>query len=124
MEGNIRGLKFRNRGVTMSHLLFANDSAMFLETNRAECKVLKDILECYSAASGQLVNHEKSEMCFGSMVDENLQIELSRFFGVRLVDCHEWYLGFPKFAGHYKKEFFTFIKDRVWNKVKGWNNSM
>ncbi|KAL5571164.1 hypothetical protein UlMin_020761 [Ulmus minor] len=45
-------------------------------------------------------------------------------FGVRLVDCHDKYLGLPTFAGKYKRDLFGFIKSRVWNKLKGWNSSI
>ncbi|KAL5539361.1 hypothetical protein UlMin_024609 [Ulmus minor] len=43
---------------------------------------------------------------------------------MRHVACHERYLGFPTFAKRCKKDLFAFIKDRVWKKVRGWNNSI
>ncbi|KAL5539549.1 hypothetical protein UlMin_045342 [Ulmus minor] len=43
-------------------------------------------------------------------------------FGVRLVDCHDKYFNLPTFVGKCKRELFSFIKSRVWNKVKGWNS--
>ncbi|KAL5541111.1 hypothetical protein UlMin_043397 [Ulmus minor] len=45
-------------------------------------------------------------------------------FGVRSVECHDKYLGLPTFAGKCKQELFSFIKNRVWNKVKGWISSL
>ncbi|KAL5565174.1 hypothetical protein UlMin_028338 [Ulmus minor] len=45
-------------------------------------------------------------------------------FGVRLVECHDKYLGLSTFAGRCKRELFSFIKSIVWSKVKGWNSSM
>ncbi|KAK2647606.1 hypothetical protein Ddye_015095 [Dipteronia dyeriana] len=42
----------------------------------------------------------------------------------KLVDCHEKYLGLPSFAGRNKREFFSSIKDKVWNHLKGWQNKL
>ncbi|KAL5578391.1 hypothetical protein UlMin_020090 [Ulmus minor] len=124
MDGRLHGLNFGNSRVSVSHLLFADDSFMLLFAYRRNFEVLSNILRLYSAASGQLVNFDKSKICFGRDVASPLQHELAVMFGVRLVDCHDKYLDLPTFAGKCKWELFTFIKSRVWNKVKGWNFSL
>ncbi|KAL5551160.1 hypothetical protein UlMin_001336 [Ulmus minor] len=97
---------------------------MFLFANRRNFEVLSGILRLYYDASGQLVNFEKSEICFGRDVARPVQHDLVGVFGVRLVDCHDKYLGLPTFAGKCKRELFSFIKSKVWNKVKSWNSSL
>ncbi|KAL5559689.1 hypothetical protein UlMin_035900 [Ulmus minor] len=99
-------------------------SFMFLDANSSNFEVLSDILNLYCAASGQLVNFDKSEICFGRDIDGPIQQDLDGFFGVRLVECHDKYLGLPTFAGKCKRELFSFIKSKVWRKVKGWNSSL
>ena len=79
-EGHIRGMNFDSSRPTKSQLLFADDSFMFLEANMEESKVFKEIMDCYSAASGQLVNFDESEMCFGEEVNSEVQGELAGFF--------------------------------------------
>ncbi|KAL5557422.1 hypothetical protein UlMin_039658 [Ulmus minor] len=96
---------------------------MFLSANRRNFEVLSGILRLYCDAFGQLVNFEKLKICFGKDVARPIQQDLAGVSGVRLVDCHDKYLGLPTFAGKYKQELFSFIKSRVWNKVKGWNSS-
>lgn len=59
-NGKIHGLKFGTGCLRVSHLLFADDSFMFMEAYRSECEVLKRVLDYYSVASGQLVNYDKS----------------------------------------------------------------
>ncbi|KAL5543315.1 hypothetical protein UlMin_007099 [Ulmus minor] len=123
-NGSLKGLNFGNDGFSVSHLLFADDSFLFLDANRSNFETLSAILKLYCAASGQIVNFDKSEICFGRDVLPLVQRDLASFFGVRWVACHDKYLGLPTFAGRCKRDLFTFIKNRVWHKVKGWNASL
>ena len=42
--------------------------------------------------------------------------------GIAAVDCHERYLGLPCFTGRKKKEIFSDISSRIWDKIKGWRD--
>ena len=66
----------------MSHLLFVDDSFMFLEANLDKVRISKEILDCYSTALGQLVKFDKSEMCFEVKVRMELQMEVAGFSSV------------------------------------------
>ena len=59
----IHGIKFSNE-LSITHLLFADDSLIFTRATREDCTNLKKIFECYAAASGQIFNFEKSSMFF------------------------------------------------------------
>ena len=99
--------------------LFADDSILFVDVDLGQGAILKEVLDCYSLASGQRVNYEKSEMSFGSKVNDERLVELAGFFGIRVVECHDKYLGLPIFVVRCKKDPFQFIKYQVWNKVRG-----
>ena len=90
----LKGLKFGTRGLSVSHLLFVDDSFMLMKACR-------------------------SDFVLEGMYKFSLQCELADLFGVRLVECHDKYLGLPTFTGRCKRELFNFIKSRVWDKVKG-----
>ncbi|KAL5554391.1 hypothetical protein UlMin_041792 [Ulmus minor] len=49
---------------------------------------------------------------------------MADFLGVKQVECHKKYLGLPTFVGCCKKDLFAFVKNKVWNKLKGWNGSI
>uniref|UniRef100_A0A803Q6L7 Reverse transcriptase n=1 Tax=Cannabis sativa TaxID=3483 RepID=A0A803Q6L7_CANSA len=117
-----RGL--RQDGVKVSHLFFADDSFVFLEGNIDECDTMSHTLHQYSRLSGQQINLDKSEVSMGSRISHQLGQSLASRLGVKLVTHHTKYLGLPSFIGRRKKEVFEVIKDKVWNKLKGWKASM
>ncbi|KAL5560150.1 hypothetical protein UlMin_036361 [Ulmus minor] len=122
-ENKLHGLNFGRGTLTISHLLFADNSFIFMDANKEDAKVLCDVLKLYGDASGQLVNFDKSEVCFGKYVPNCIRNEVADFLQVNQVDCHEKYLGLPTFADRCKKDLFLFIKNRVWDKLGGWNGT-
>ena len=113
--------KFGYHDFSISHLLFADDNFIFLEAKKEECKALKEVLDLYEAASGQMVNLEKFEACFGKDVEVSRKGYLADFLKIKVVECYEKYLGLPTFVGRCKRDLFRFIKKRIWDKLKGWN---
>uniref|UniRef100_A0A803NH12 Uncharacterized protein n=1 Tax=Cannabis sativa TaxID=3483 RepID=A0A803NH12_CANSA len=56
-------------------------------------------LNWYGATSGQMINFDKSVVCFSPNVLNSKKDYLVDLFGVKRVECHENYLGLPCFAG-------------------------
>ncbi|KAK2652461.1 hypothetical protein Ddye_012317, partial [Dipteronia dyeriana] len=63
-------------------------------------------------------------MCVSRKVCHLRAVSLARILGVNLVECHGRYLWLPKFVGMNKKQLFSFISDRFWNKIKGWQSKL
>ena len=59
----IHGLSF-GKDINISHLLFADDSLIFIRASPTDCGNLKRIFDCYTTASCQLFNFEKLSMFF------------------------------------------------------------
>lgn len=59
----IHGLKF-SRNLSITHLLFADDSLVFTRATKEDCMNMKQLFDCYAAASVQIFNFEKSSMFF------------------------------------------------------------
>lgn len=68
-KNHISGLRFA-KDVTISHLIFADDSLVFSTASVTECKHLKEIFDRYEKASGQIFNFDKSSMFFGGKIPE------------------------------------------------------
>ncbi|KAL5552091.1 hypothetical protein UlMin_002267 [Ulmus minor] len=73
-----RGLRQGDPGPTISHLLFADDSLLFLEAKLTACAAIKEILKLYEAASGQVVNLSKSAVCFSPNLSESDAAQMSK----------------------------------------------
>lgn len=116
----IRSLRFAN-DVTISHLLFADDSINFTRASVAECNQLKEIFYSYTKASRQLFNYEKSSLFFSGKIPEAQIAAIKGIFKFKLVSKYEKYLGLPSMIGKNKMSFFNDVKLKVLHKISSWN---
>lgn len=121
-QGRIHRLRF-SRDITISHLLFANDSLVLIRATTEECKHLKSIFYCYTSASGQVFNYEKSSMFFSSQIQGGQIITIKNIFELNVVSMHEKYLGLPSMIGRRKISFFNYIKLKLLRKISNWQHN-
>ena len=77
-----------------------------------ECEQIKNILNIYEAASGQMVN--KTTLFFSRNTDDATQEAIKVSLGLLAIQHYEKYCGLPSFVGRNKKACFTHIKERIW----------
>uniref|UniRef100_A0A803QP43 Reverse transcriptase domain-containing protein n=1 Tax=Cannabis sativa TaxID=3483 RepID=A0A803QP43_CANSA len=118
--GKIHGLRFGNMEQRLSHLLFADNSLVFIDATMEESTTLKEVLATYEKLSGQCINFEKTEMCVGGKINDSIATALASNLGVTVVKNHTKYLGMPTFVGRNKKQVFGKIRDKVEAKLQGW----
>ena len=53
-----------------------------------------------------------------------MRIEIKEALGVPEIVQYEKYLGLPSFVGKSKMTSFDYIKERVWRKLQGWEESL
>jgi hypothetical protein len=116
----IHGAKIAPGAPEVTHLLFADDSLFFCRATKAETSSIKDIIQHYQEASGQMVNMEKSELMFSKRVPEEDKRDIAQILPMKKVDTFSKYLGMPTEIGRSKHQVFNYISDRVWKKLKGW----
>ncbi|KAH9759452.1 putative reverse transcriptase/RNA-dependent DNA polymerase [Citrus sinensis] len=115
----IHGIKF-NKELSITHLLFADDSLIFTRATREDCTNLKEIFDCYAAASGQIFNYEKSSMFFSESTRQEQIAAIKAIFQLQVVSRHAKYLGLPSMVGRNRTSFFKDIKLRVLGKISSW----
>jgi hypothetical protein len=120
MNNEIHGVKVAHGAPAVSHLLFADDSLFFCRASTKEATAIKNIIEDYQEASGQLVNMAKSEMMFSKNVPPANKTNIGQIMPMSRVDHFSKYLGMPTQMGRSKKQVFNYIQDCVWKKIKGW----
>lgn len=117
----IHGLNF-SREISVTDLLFSDASLIFTRASSSDCRELKKIFDCYTAATGQIFNYEKSSMLFSSSTSQREVEEISSIFELTVVSKHEKYLGLPSMVGRAKISFFNDIKLRVLSKLSSWQS--
>ncbi|CAL8151990.1 unnamed protein product [Prunus armeniaca] len=123
-DSRLHGVSIAPSAPSINHLFFADDSLLFCNAGTTEALELKRIFGVYESASGQKVNLGKSALCFSPSTPRVLQDDIRQLLNVTLVPCHERYLGLPTIVGKDKKKMFRMVKDRVWNKVNGWQGKL
>jgi len=123
-KNEIHGVKVSRAAPMVTHLFFADYSLMFTRANLQETQKVLNILNTYEAASGQVVNVDKSEVSYSRNVSENMPNMLQQRFGFKAVETHDPYLGLPTYIGRSKKAVFHNVRDRVWKKLKGWKEKL
>lgn len=98
-RGDLHGVKIYRGASIIYHLLFVDDSFLFLQANDRECAALKKILEDYERVSGQAINLQKSEIFFSRNVSDTQRASIVSKLGVSSCLGTGKYLGLPSMIG-------------------------
>ncbi|KAF7146649.1 hypothetical protein RHSIM_Rhsim04G0083800 [Rhododendron simsii] len=118
---SIKGVSICRNGPSVSHLFFADDTLLFGEASSQGITHIKQILEMYGKASGQLINYGKSCCFFSSNTSIAARDSLSQLLGIRRDSSLGNYLGLPTDLSQTRYKIFSFMKDGLQRKTEGWN---
>ncbi|XP_019156592.1 PREDICTED: uncharacterized protein LOC109153209 [Ipomoea nil] len=123
-RGDVHGVRVARGAPTINHLFFADDSLLFFRANEHEAKTIKECLDVYSSASGQLINYDKSSAVFTCNT-----IAFSRNIVTDLIGVHEAkdlgrYLGLPSVLGRNKIAIFRYIEEKVRARIGLWQHRL
>lgn len=120
--GMIHGCTIARGAPSISHLLFADDCYLFFRASEMEACTMKSILQRYEMISGQAVNFRKSNITFSPNTGVEDRLKVCASLEVQEINNPGKYLGMPMSVGRNKGEVFSFLIDRVGQKVQGWSN--
>jgi hypothetical protein len=101
-----------------NHLLFADDSLIFMSASSQSGDRLNEILRIYGECLGQSVNREKSSIYFSPNTPEQARQSLKRILGIQVEAFSERYLGLPTAVGRITSGSFDHIAERIRGKIK------
>lgn len=78
----------------------------------------------YEGFSGQKVNKSKTALFFSESTSTEMRSTIIGVLGVQEVMQYEKYLGLPSLVGKEKKASFSYIKERVWKELQGWEGKL
>ncbi|XP_019179708.1 PREDICTED: uncharacterized protein LOC109174921 [Ipomoea nil] len=121
MAGLIHGCRVARGALQISHLFFADDSLLFFRADSGEAGVIKQCLGRYEEFSGQKVNYHKSSVCFSRNTSVEDREEVANCLQVDQAPNFGKYLGLPSFVGRNKKTVFSYIEDKIKQRISSWN---
>ena len=128
-------MKICHRAPSVSHLLFADDSLLLVKANRENAVQIQRILEMYEQVSGQTINKDKSAVMFSTNARDIDRAEVKGILQMPLVQkkgilqiaketMNDSYLGLPVHVGKSRTATFSYLKDRVWQRIQGSKEKM
>jgi hypothetical protein len=118
-QQNLHELRICRRASGLSHLLFADDTLLFLEASESQAEVINRVLRLYERCTGQQINLTKCSMMFGSLCIDEQKEKVLTVLNVASTAVEEKYLGLPTPEGCMGKEKFKSTKERL---VKRFSN--
>ncbi|KAH9708700.1 reverse transcriptase domain-containing protein [Citrus sinensis] len=76
--GLMHGVRVARGAPIVTHLFFVDDCFLFFHANEQEARIIKQLLASYGAASGQVVNYNKSSISYSANVRATSAQELKR----------------------------------------------
>ncbi|XP_031107272.1 uncharacterized protein LOC116011962 [Ipomoea triloba] len=92
--------------------------------NAQEAGVIKQCLNEYEEMSGQVVNFQKSSMCFSRNTSVTDRGSVAAVLGVSQAPNFGKYLGLPSFIGRNKWAVFSYVEDKIRSKIGSWNKRL
>ncbi|KAK2665976.1 hypothetical protein Ddye_004550 [Dipteronia dyeriana] len=120
--GAYNGFRCSRLGPKITHLFFMDDSLLFTRASMEECVNIKGLIKIYTEASSQIINFQKSAVCFSKQISTSDKNLLAGFLEMKIVDHHNKYLGLSCVTSRSKRALFNSVKERVWKKLQSWSS--
>ncbi|KAK4400574.1 putative mitochondrial protein [Sesamum angolense] len=119
--GCLQGVAVCRRAPHVSQLLFADDTLIYCQATVDAALSILEVLRIFGRAAGQEINFNKSSVVFSINTPSALREGIQGTLQIRVENRHDLYLGLPSVVGKSRRSVFQSIRDRVWNRICGWN---
>lgn len=105
----VQGIKLSPNSPPISHLFFTDDLLLFTVADLGSCQNLLQAIHIFSAASGQVINFEKSGLFFSKKVHKKHIGIICRLMKIKKINFKDTNLGVPLFIDKSKLKTFDKI---------------
>jgi hypothetical protein len=119
-RGALKELHVCRRALSISHLLFVDDTLLFLEVTEDQALVINNVLRLYEWCTWQLINLGKCSMMFGANCLLPNQEKVKEILNVGSSNVEEKYLGLLTLEGQMNKENFKWTKEWLAKRFSDW----
>lgn len=120
LERKWQRIKASKDGPWVSYLLFTDDVLLFTRASTSQARVVAQIFDKFSKASGLKVNIAKSRAFYSLGVPRSTIEHLTSISQIRSIVALDKYLGFPLLKGRVKKSDFEFIIEKLRSRLASW----
>lgn len=113
-------IKARRSGPEISHLMFADELLLFGKATEENMHSIVNTLDAFCSISGQMVITKKMYVFFSKNVHNTTRNKLARISGFKVSASMGRYLGVPLLGKCSRKGDFTYLIDKVWDRLSGW----
>lgn len=108
----------------ISHMFFADYSYIFCKGNMEMATHVLNMLSVFERASGQKINAEKSSVFSSKNMTQAVNNELCQVLQYQEANDGSLYLGLPNIIGRNKTIIFGYLKERLKDRVQGWDKQI
>ena len=119
-DGGVKAFHTGRGIVLISHMLFADDTLLFLRGNKPSLEHLFGFLSKYEQSSGQRISKQKSSLICSARISQGRKLALSRLAQIPLKECPLTYLGCPLIKGRSRLKDFEEVVLKFKAKLEGW----
>ncbi|XP_074305857.1 uncharacterized protein LOC141641079 [Silene latifolia] len=116
----IVGLKISRYAPPLSHLFYADDAFICCKATPASFDSIRDIFHDFEAASGQMINLQKSFVKFSPNSPADFKSHMTSILRMRAADSFGTYLGVPVDLPKCKKNAFHDLLDKITTRISSW----
>ncbi|XP_074306507.1 uncharacterized protein LOC141641757 [Silene latifolia] len=116
----IFGLKISRYAPPLSHLFYADDAFICCKATSASFESIRDIFHDFEAASGQMINLQKSFIKFSPNSPADFKSHMTSILRMKVADSFGTYLGVPVDLPKCKKNAFHDLLDKITTRISSW----
>ena len=119
-DNQIEPLKVCRRAPGISHMLFADDTLLFLKADAEQAARVQHVINKYVQGTGQLVNYDKCTLMFGKACPVETQEAIKAVLQVTQAEFEPKYLGLPTPEGRMNRGKFQSIQEKMLKRLVQW----